>query len=80
MMRTFLADVLAGLIFLALLGILAELLGPTMAGVVSAASIVGLLARLAWRQRRKLLNRVTVVGPPRPIGRVGRGRRIDSEA
>lgn len=81
MIRTFVAHVLAGLIFLALLGFLGELLGPTMTAVVSAASMIGLLLSILWQVRREnrynreraaLMGRHAALGFPRPIGRVSR--------
>lgn len=83
MIRTFLAHVLAGLIFLACLGFLAELLGPTMAGLVSAAALIGALLRPGFdryreamrdRRTREVMNRNRERIGLAPIGRVSRRR------
>lgn len=83
MIRTFLVDVAAGLIFLAILGALTVFLGPTLTTIVSGAALVGLLARILldqWRvdrynrARARLMGQHAALGFPRPIGRVSRPR------
>lgn len=53
MIRQFLAHVLAGLIFLSILGAAGELLGPTITTIVGGSALVGCLLLIALRYRRK---------------------------
>lgn len=73
MIRDLLADTLAGLIFLSILGFVAIAVGPTLTAVLAGAGAIGFLLRRIPRDRpRAPLNSF-----PRPIGRV---RRIDSKS
>lgn len=53
MIRAFVADALAGLICLALLGFVEVMIGPTLTIILGGSAIVGLLVRILFRQRRK---------------------------
>lgn len=84
MIRELLADTLAGIIVLAIIGFAAELLGPTMAGLLTAASIIGFLLRPAFDARRRAIADARMLSTMNrnrgrmglaPIGRASRPRR-----
>lgn len=83
MIRDVLRDTLVGIIALAILGFVAELLGPTMTTVAVGASIIGFLLRPAFDARRRAIADARMLSTMNrnrarlgivPIGRVSRAR------
>jgi hypothetical protein len=83
MIREILFDTLVGIIALAILGFAAELLGPTMALLLTAASIIGFLLRPAFDARRRAIADARMLSTMNrnrermgivPIGRASRPR------
>lgn len=83
MIRELVADTLAGLIFLAIVGGAVELLGPTMTTVLGVSSLVGFIVRPAFDRRRQAradrllrdrMNRNRERMGLVPIGRASRSR------